>query len=54
VGHGPRRESRAYLGASARFGQVTVSAVEGFELDDEPYDVFGLHDKGFVQVTARF
>lgn len=54
VGYGTRRESRGYLGATLRVGQVTLSAVEGFELDREPYDVWGIHDKGFVQLQARF
>jgi hypothetical protein len=51
---GSRRESRAYVGLALRFGRVTISGVEGFELDREPYEVSWVHDKGFVQLQATF
>jgi hypothetical protein len=53
-GYGSRRESRAYLGLMARFGRVSMSASEGFELDTEPYQVFGIHDKATLQLQATF
>jgi hypothetical protein len=37
-----------------RFGMVSFQVVEGIELDHEPYDVWLVHDKGFLQVQARF
>ncbi|HET9326656.1 MAG TPA: hypothetical protein VFQ05_07790 [Candidatus Eisenbacteria bacterium] len=49
-----RNESRAYLGFSARFGRVLLDIVEGFELDAEPYDVWGLHDKAFAHLQTTF
>ena len=52
--YGTRNESRAYVGLSARFGNVSVSAVEGVELDPEPYEVWGVHDKGFLHLQATF
>ncbi len=52
--YGTRVESRAYLGLSARFGQVSADAVEGFELDPEPYEVWWVHDKAFLHLQARF
>jgi len=51
---GSRTESRAYLGFAARFGAVSISAVEGFELDPESYEVWWVHDKSFVQLQAVF
>ena len=51
---GSRTESRAYLAAMARFGRVSVQIVEGIELDPEPYQVWAVHDKGFVQLQASF
>jgi hypothetical protein len=51
---GTRREARAYLGLLARFGRVSLQLVEGIELDREPYDVWFVHDKGFVQLQAVF
>ncbi len=53
-GYGSRKESRAYLGLMARFGRVVVQGVEGIELDREPYDVWLVHDKGFVQLQTTF
>ena len=51
---GTRNESRGYLGLAARFGRVSVSGVEGIELDPEPYPVWFVHDKGFLQLQAPF
>jgi hypothetical protein len=51
---GSRRESRAYVGLSARFGNFMVSGVEGIELDHEAYDVYFVHDKGFITLQASF
>ena len=52
--YGTRNESRAYLGLAARFGKVSVYGVEGIELDPEPYDVWFVHDKGFLGLQATF
>ncbi len=52
--YGSRTESRAYLGLIARFGRVTVQAVEGLELDREPYEVWAIHDKGFLHLQTTF
>lgn len=52
--YGTRVESRAYVGLVARFGRVSVSGIEGIELDPEPYDVWGVHDKGFLHLQATF
>jgi hypothetical protein len=52
--YGTRIESRAYLGLIARFGRVSLSGVEGIELDPEPYEVWGIHDKGFLHLQATF
>jgi 2-dehydro-3-deoxyphosphogluconate aldolase/(4S)-4-hydroxy-2-oxoglutarate aldolase len=51
---GSRRESRAYLGLLARFGRVSLQAIEGIELDHEPYDVWFIHDKGFLHLQTTF
>lgn len=51
---GSRTESRAYIGIIARFGGVSLQVVEGLELDRESYDVWAVHDKGFVQLQAVF
>lgn len=51
---GTRNESRAYIGLAARFGRVLVAGVEGIELDPEPYDVWLVHDKGFLQLQTTF
>ena len=51
---GSRRESRAYVAAMARFGRVNLQLVEGIELDHEPYDVWAVHDKGFLQLQTTF
>ena len=53
-GYGTRHENRAYFGLTARFGNVRVSGVEGIELDHEPYDVWFVHDKGFLSLQATF
>jgi hypothetical protein len=52
--YGSRHESRAYVGLTAKFGRVSVSGVEGIELDPEPYDVWLVHDKGFLHLQATF
>jgi hypothetical protein len=54
MSYGTRVESRAYIGLSAHIGRVWLSGVEGIELDPEPYDVWFVHDKGFVQMQATF
>ena len=51
---GSRKESRAYLGLSARFGRVSVEAIEGIELDSEGYEVWSVHDKGFLHLQTTF
>lgn len=51
---GTRKESRAYVGLEATFGNVVVAGVEGIELDHETYEVWFVHDKGFLQLQARF
>jgi hypothetical protein len=52
--YGTRTESRGFFGLEARFGNVRLAAVEGIELDPEPYDVWWVHDKGFLQLQAIF
>lgn len=52
--YGTRNESRAYFGLAAKFGNVSVYGVEGIELDPEPYDVWLVHDKGFLGLQATF
>lgn len=52
--YGTRTESRAFVGLLARFGRVSVTAVEGIELDPEPYEVWWVHDKGFLNLQATF
>lgn len=52
--YGTRNESRAFIGLSARFGRVSIHAVEGIELDPEPYEVWLVHDKGFLHLQATF
>ncbi len=52
--YGTRSENRAFIGLSARFGKVHASGVEGIELDHEPYEVWGVHDKGFLHLQAGF
>jgi hypothetical protein len=54
VGEGSRKESRAYFGLTARFGNVSVSGAEGIELDLEPYQVWFHHDKAFLEMQATF
>ena len=51
---GSRTESRAYFGVMARFRGIRVQIIEGIELDHEPYEVWAVHDKGFVQLQAVF
>ena len=53
-GYGSRTEGRAYFGLSARFGNMTIVGVEGIELDNEPYDVWFVHDKGFLTFQITF
>jgi hypothetical protein len=52
--YGSRTEARAYFGLCARFGNLTVVGVEGIELDSEPYDVWFVHDKGFLTFQVTF
>jgi hypothetical protein len=52
--YGTRNESRAFVGLSARFGRVSIHAIEGIELDPEPYEVWLVHDKGFLHLQATF
>jgi hypothetical protein len=52
--YGTRTESRAYVGLIARFNRVSMSVVEGIELDPEPYDVWWVHDKGFFHLQTTF
>jgi hypothetical protein len=33
---------------------VSVHAIEGLELDKEPYKVSGIHDKGFLHLQTTF
>jgi len=54
ISYGTRNESRLYVGLTARFGRVVVHAVEGFEIDPEPYPVWGWHDKGFLSLQTHF
>ena len=49
-----RNESRAYFGLIARFGRVSVTGVEGIELDPEKYVVWHHHDKAFVSLQTTF
>jgi hypothetical protein len=49
-----RKESRAYIGLIARFGRVSLQGIEGIELDHEPYDVWFVHDKGFLHMQTTF
>jgi hypothetical protein len=51
---GSRTESRAYVGLAARFGRVSVDAIEGIELDPERYEVWWAHDKGFLHLQTTF
>ena len=52
--YGTRNESRLYLGLTMRFARVVVHAVEALELDPEPYEVWGWHDKGFLSLQTHF
>jgi len=52
--HGTRSESRAYFGFVARFGRVSLSGIEGIELDPESYEVWHHHDKGFLSLQTTF
>jgi hypothetical protein len=49
-----RNESRPYFGFEASFGAIRVYGIEGIELDPEKYDVWLVHDKGFLGLQARF
>jgi hypothetical protein len=52
--HPTRTESRGWFGLDVRFGDVRLYAIEGIELDPEPYDVWLVHDKGFLGLQAVF
>jgi hypothetical protein len=52
--YGSRKESRAYIGLMARFGRVSLEGIEGLELDQEPYDVWFIHDKGMLKLQTTF
>lgn len=52
--YGSRKESRAFIGLMARFGRVSMRAIEGIELDSEPYPVWFVHDKGFLTLQTTF
>jgi hypothetical protein len=49
-----RNESRAYIGLIARCGRVSLSGVEGIELDPERYQVWHHHDKAFLLLQTTF
>ena len=51
---GSRTESRAYFGLAVRFGRVSIEAIEGVELDNEGYEVWWVHDKGFLHLQTTF
>jgi hypothetical protein len=51
---GTRTEKRLYLGVILKAGRVSLQGIEGIELDHEPYEVVGVHDKGFLQLQATF
>lgn len=51
---GSRSETRAYVGFTSRHGKVSLQIMEAIELDRENYDVWAVHDKGFVQLQAVF
>lgn len=48
--HSSRNENRLYLTLDYRWKGIALLFTETFELDDEPYDSFLLHDKSFFQV----
>lgn len=52
--YGSREERRAYVGLCATFGNLTIVGVEGIELDKEPYEVWFVHDKGFLTFQVSF
>ncbi len=52
--YGSRKESRGYIGIQARLGRVRLQAMEGIELDSEPYKVTFHHDKGFLHLQTTF
>jgi hypothetical protein len=52
--YGTRNESRAYVGLALRLGRVRIAGIEGIELDPERYDVWLVHDKGFLQLQTTF
>lgn len=52
--YGTRTESRAHVGLELRFGRVRISGIEGIELDPEPYEIWAVHDKGFLQLQTEF
>ena len=44
----------AYIGLALRFGRVRIAGIEGIELDPEHYEVWLVHDKGFLQQQMTF
>ncbi|HVP14480.1 MAG TPA: hypothetical protein VMS88_02985 [Terriglobales bacterium] len=54
LGQGTRWERRAYVGVIGHTGRVWWAGVEGIELDQEPYDVWHHHDKGFLMMQTSF
>ena len=52
--YGTRNESRAYIGLAVRIGRVRIAGIEGIELDPERYEVWLVHDKGFLQLQMTF
>jgi hypothetical protein len=52
--YGTRNETRGYIALMARFGRVSLEGIEGIELDHEPYAVWFVHDKGFLQLQTTF
>src|SRR5439155_5454503 len=54
ISENTRVESRAFVGLRATFGRVHMEGVEGIEMDPEPYDVWFVHDKGFLRLQTTF
>jgi hypothetical protein len=51
---GSRTENRLYLVAEFETLGLRARFIETIELDDEGYDAFSDHDKGFIQLQADF
>lgn len=51
---GTRSENRLYLIAEMEKAGIRARFIETIELDDEGYDAFSDHDKGFIQLQADF